>query len=961
MVNFSEIEAEILKFWEKNKIFENLLKKKPNTPSFVFYEGPPFANAKPGIHHVLVRSFKDIVIRYKTMNGYFVTRKAGWDTHGLPVEMQVEKKLGITSKPEIEKLGIEKFIKLCKENVFTYKKQWEKMTKRMGFWLDFKNAYITCDNHYIESLWWILKRIWQKGLIYKDWKVMPYCPRCGTSLSDHEVAQGYKDVEDPSIYLKFKVKSNHPLFMNSYFLVWTTTPWTLPANTALAINPNADYVLVKQNNESLILAKKRLSVLDDKYKLIEEFKGLKLKGLSYEPLFKFSKPEGKMHIVVPADFVSLDEGTGIVHIAPAFGLEDLELAKKEHLAVILNVDEQGRFKNEVEPYAGRFVKEADPSIIFDLEKRNLLYKKETIKHSYPFCWRCDTPLLYYAKDSWYIKTTAVVAKMLDENKKINWHPSYIKHGRFGNWLKENIDWAISRERYWGTPLPIWVCNCGNLKFIGSLKELKHSSINPLDEKTIDLHRPYVDFIYLKCEKCGKKMSRVPDVIDCWFDSGSMPFAQNHWPFEQVKNKNVDGLSDKDIKNLIKLIPFPADFIAEGIDQTRGWFYTLLAVSTLLGFGAPFKNVICLGLVLDEKGKKMSKSKGNVVYPEDVFEKYGADAARMYFYLNPIGETIRFSEKEIQEVFRKFILTLYNCLIFYKTYRPFVQNETNNHPLSILDQWINSRLNDLILNIRNLLESYEINKAARLLYEFVLEDLSNWYIRRSRKRKGSLFFNHFKKVLEIVALISAPFVPFIAEKIWLELGNKESVHLQKFPYADKKLIDKDLNKKMDLLRTICSQVLEIRAKLKLKVRQPLNLLEIENANLKDKRLLELMADELNLKQVKEVSKIKPKKGFIIGGEKIKFALDTKISTKLLEEGIVRELIRIIQDLRKKHSLRPKDLAYIFYDTNDSKLLDILSRYNKVIKEQTNSKQIIKQKLNQPQMEINGRKIKIQVKK
>jgi isoleucyl-tRNA synthetase len=963
VVDFSKLEEKILKFWQENKIFEKSLKGREGSPRFVFYEGPPFANAQPGVHHVLARAFKDAVLRYKTMRGYYVPRKGGWDTHGLPVEMEVEKKLGIKSKPDIEKMGVEKFTKACAQNIFTYKKLWEEMTERMGYWLDLKNAYITCSNEYIESVWWILKQLWDKGLIYQTFKVVPYCPRCGTSLSDHEVAQGYKETEDPSVFVKFEIRNSK--FENVNFLVWTTTPWTLPANVALAVNPEFKYVKAKVGDEILILAKEQLSVLDKNYKILKEFKGKELVGLRYEPLFEVSNAP---YHVVGADFVSLDEGTGIVHIAPAFGVEDMELAKKENLPVILNVNGEGKFKQEVRNWAGKFVKEADPEIIKDLEKRGFLYKKGTVAHSYPFCWRCDTPLLYYAKNSWYIKTTTVKSKMLDNNKKINWIPHYIKDGRFGNWLKENVDWTISRERYWGTPLPIWKCEkCNHAICVGSIKELENlikskEQRAKIKELLRDLHRPYIDGITFLCQKCGGEMRRVPEVLDCWFDSGSMPFASHFAETPRDRRGNI--------KKIVKsTIPFPADFIAEGIDQTRGWFYTLLAISTLLDLGPAYKNVISLGLVLDEKGQKMSKSKGNVILPMEILGKYGADAVRLYFYLSPLGETLRFSEKDLAEVFRKFIITLYNSFIFYQTYADSSSLQPAITP-SILDKWILSKLNQVIAEMSDAMEKYNITKSARLLYDFVLDDISNWYIRRSRKRQTSNFFQTLGRVLLGTCRLAAPFVPFISEEIYQQLSdtNKRlaaSIHLEDWPEVETKLIDKELNKNMDLVRKICELGLAARAEAKIKVRQPLSELRIKSYELKDKELLDLIKDELNVKEVKELES----EGVKELGENwvtkeddgIKIALNVQITPYLKQEGMAREIVRHIQEIRKRKGFKPTDYIIIFWQTDDRELLDVMKKFGEKIGRETRSelRQGIKIKDEGEEVVVEGKRLMIEV--
>ncbi len=892
-MDFPQIEEKILKFWKEKKIFEKSLKKTKKGKRFVFFEGPPFANGLPGIHHLLSRAFKDVILRYKTMQGFSVERKAGWDTHGLPTEMEAEKKLGIKSKKDIEKIGIKKFIETCQNSVFTYKKEWEDFTERIGFWLDLKNAYITCSNDYIESLWWILKKIWEKGLLYQDYKVVPYCPRCGTSLSSHEVAQGYKKISEPAIFLKLKIKNKKSKTQiknkkfNTFLLVWTTTPWTLPANVALAVNPKFIYAKVKVNNEYLILAKERFKACGVKGKIVEEIKGKKLLELEYEPLFDFMKTEKPAFKVVAGDFISTEEGTGIVHIAPAFGEEDMEVGKQNDLPILITVNEDGTFKKEVKPWAGKFVKDADPEITASLQKRNLLYKKELYEHDYPFCWRCDSPLLYYAKTSWFIKMSGLRKKLLENNKKINWIPDYLKDGRFGEWLREVKDWNLSRERYWGTPLPIWQCEkCDKQICVGSLNELKKLQVTSY--KLQDLHRPSIDKATFKCEKCGGLMRRIPEVVDCWFDSGSMPYAQWHYPFE-----NKEKIDKKNF--------FPADFICEGIDQTRGWFYTLLAVSTLLNLGPAYKNVISHGIVLDAKGQKMSKSKGNVVWPKDVIDKFGADSARFYFYtINPAAEPKRFDFKDVQEISRRFLGTLWNSYLFFSTYtdKKF-KPQKNFSPKNLLDKWIVSQFQNLCQQIIENLDKYYVVEATRLFEDFV-DDLSNWYIRRSRKRfqrpetkeiKEEASQTLYYVLLKLTKLI-APFTPFIAEELYQKLnGAEKSVHLCDYPEPDKKLINSDLEEKMEQVREVVTQSLGLRAEAGIRVRQPLKELRIRNQELrKAKGLLDLIKDEVNVKK-------------ITFGEEIE--LDTKITKELKEEGVAREVIRHIQALRKKAGLKPKD--------------------------------------------------------
>ena len=910
-MNLPQLEEKILKFWQKNKIFEKSLEKTKKGPKFIFYEGPPFANGLPGIHHLLSRALKDVILRYKTMRGFYVKRKAGWDTHGLPTEISAEKSLKIKSKKEIEN-NIGKFIEECKNNVFTYKKEWEEFTERIGFWLDLENAYITCSNDYIESLWWILKQIWEKGLLYQDYKVVPYCPRCGTSLSSHEVAQGYKTISEESIYVKFPVKGEK----NTYFLVWTTTPWTLPGNVAIAINSKFIYVKVRIDNEYLILAKDRLNILGKEYEIIEEIKGKDLLGLKYEPLYKFTKPEKKAWFVISGAFVSLEDGTGLVHIAPAFGEEDMLVGKENDLPVLLNIDEEGNFETEVRNWAGMFVKDADPLIIKDLDERGLLFRSEIYTHEYPFCWRCDSPLLYYAKESWFIKTTAIRGKLIENNKKINWVPDYLKEGRFGEWLRGVKDWNLSRERYWGTPLPIWQCEkCHGKIFIGSIEELTKKAGGSLGIK--NLHRPYIDKIILKCD-CGEKMKRVPEVIDCWFDSGAMPFAQWHYPFE---NKNLIDNGEF----------FPADFICEGIDQTRGWFYTLLVVSILLGFGFSYKNVIANGIVLDAKGQKMSKSKGNVVNPLDVVGNYGADVARFYFYtVNPVAENKRFDFKDIQSLYRKFFDTLINSQKFFITYKEKNFNPRENFKSSsLLDKWIISYLENVNSRVVERLESYDIVGAARLLEGFV-DNLSNWYIRRSRKRfqkpetekeKERASQTLYYVLLKLIKLL-APFTPFISDSLYRDLGGKEeSVHLESYPVVEKDLIDGKLEEKMEKTRKIVARALAERAAASIKVRQPLSKLKIKNEKLKiNDELINLIKEEVNIKEIFFDSKIKKE-----------VELDTRITPELREEGIIREIIRQIQELRKQAGLKPKDKISIQYFASEKLNKILVKQKNYILKE------------------------------
>lgn len=1285
-------EEAILKFWEENKIFEKSITQRPESKEFIFYEGPPTANGKPGIHHVLARSFKDVICRYKTMRGFRVERKAGWDTHGLPVELQVEKELKISSKPEIEKYGIEKFNKKCRASVWEYKDDWEKLTKRIAFWLDLEHPYITYSNEYIESVWWILSEIYKKGLLYEGHKVVPYCSRCGTGLSSHEVAQGYKKIKDTSVYVKFKLKyragktgrgvgaliyndkgeillvnrnekgrritwalpggkveanetfenalrrevteelgvavesaepfnakpdifegrlyetvcykvkfkgepkimvegeldklkwfslddlpeidyppsrdaietykknknifyfdiNNSRALVSVYALVWTTTPWTLPGNVALAINKDIKYVMVKAGNDFYILAKDRIEAVfgNKEYEIVNEINGKDLLGLEYEQLFNFVRPDKPAFKVVAGDFVTTQDGSGIVHIAPAFGEDDMNVAKENNLPVLMTVNLQGKFTDEITPWAGKYVfrEETNKEIINELNERGVLFKKEEIEHDYPFCWRCGTKLIYYAKKSWFIKMTDPEIKktLIENNKKINWIPEYIKEGRMGEWLREIKDWALSRERYWGTPLPIWKCyKCKNIEVVNSIDDLRaktskkimkiiflrhgesgknieginsdslekyplteegikhaekvasklkdngidiiitspvlrtmqtaeiinkklkvevitnnlvteykygswndkakkyllendelyrnykkidnpaekynfvhggdgesraqmeirikefvdfclekypgknilvvgHGGLNGIfkrvlsgisisdffvaenalgyceseiyyvDEKgrEFNLHRPYIDEITFKCEKCGGEMKRVTDVIDCWFDSGSMPFAQVHWPFAQNQKPKTKGQKLSLPEN------FPADYISEAIDQTRGWFYTLLAISTLLGKGAPYKNVITYGHILDAKGQKMSKSKGNVVDPWEVADKYGIDVLRWYFYtVGGPGEPKRFDFKDLTEVQNKFFRAYWNSYLFFKTYgkekKPASakQGEFSEKAksLNLLDKWIISRLNETISEATKLLDNYDIIRSARLIGNFV-DDLSNWYIRRSRDRmrnEKSAATWTLSLVLSELTKLTAPFAPFISEEIYRDIKIDdclESVHLSDWPKTDKELIDEKLNDEMEIVREIVSIGLLLRANAKKRVRQPLQKLEVENKKWKvGDNLLDLIRDELNVKEVLFVEKIKANNHQVsiagVWGQRgeIKIALDIEVTDELREEGITRDIIRLIQTMRKDLGLTKENIIEIYYAPNVA-LDKLFKKWGKYIKTKTLAKSI-----------------------
>ena len=852
-VNLVKLEEKTLSFWNKNKIFEKSLKKTEGGKRFVFYEGPPTANGAPGVHHVLSRVYKDIFPRFKTMKGYYVSRKAGWDTHGLPVELEIEKKLGINSKDEIEKIGIEKFNRLCRESVMKYEEEWKKLTERIGFWLDMDNAYFTFKNEYIETVWWILKNIWDKDLLYEGHKIVPYCPRCGTPLSSHEIAQGYKEVEDYSAIVKFELADRK----NTYLLVWTTTPWTLISNVAAAVSADSTYMEVEYEGQNLILVKDLVGTLlgeDRPYRKVAEYKGSELVGTPYKPVYDYADGNGKAFHIISGDFVSTGEGTGIVHIAPAFGEDDMKVGRENELPVVQMVNQEGHFLDRVEKFSGMNIEDANPKIISDLKERGLVFEIKKFKHSYPFCWRCDTRLIYYAKKSWYIATTKIKDDLMASNEEVNWYPAHIKHGRFGNWLENNVDWALTRERYWGTPLPIWEDKDGHKLCIGSKADLeKYGKDIPAD---LDLHRPYVDNIILTCPECGKDMKRVKDVIDVWFDSGSMPYSQHHYPFE---NKEIFEES------------YPADFICEAIDQTRGWFYTMLAISTLLNKKASFKNVLVLGLINDEKGQKMSKSKGNVIKPWDILNKQGADALRWYFFTGVSPWTPKnFSEKAIDEVIRKFILTLWNTYSFFVIYAKIDKFNPYEHDLPVaereeIDRWIISELNRTIKEVDRLLEDFNVTDSGRMIQDFVYM-LSNWYVRRSRRRfwkseedkdKISAYLTLYECLVTVTKLL-APYIPFISEALYqnlvVNLGKgAESVHLEDFPTGDGTLIDEDLSFKMNNARRVVGLGRAVRSKINIKTRQPVQKVSIYfNGNEKVKESInhfkEVILSELNVKEI-----------------------------------------------------------------------------------------------------------------
>lgn len=990
-INYSEVEKSILKFWEENKIFERSVSSREGKPQFTFFEGPPTANGRPGIHHVLARTLKDAFCRYKTMTGYQVRRKAGWDTHGLPVEIEVEKQIGIKHKDEILDYGVEKFNKACRESVWKYKTEWEQLTREMGYWVDLDHPYVTFENNYIESVWWALKQYFDGKMIYKGYKIQPYCPRCETPLSSHEVALGYKDVKDPSVYVKMKVKDDS----NTFFLVWTTTPWTLISNVALAVHPEIEYVKVellhtegeetKPTGQFLILAKARLEVLKEKYSIVADFKGKDLLGKEYERIYNYHHVNEKGWYVVGAEFVTTEDGSGIVHMAPAYGEDDYQTGRKYNLPTIHPVNKSGEFDESVTDFKGMFVKDADADIIHDLKTRDILYKKEAHLHSYPHCWRCASPLLYYARDSWYIRTTEYAGKMIELNKQINWIPSEVGEGRFGNWLEENKDWALSRDRYWGTPLPIWVCEkCKKQKCVGSVEELKKGTNVP---EPLDLHKPYVDAITFECE-CGGVMNRTPELIDVWFDSGSMPFAQWHYPFE---NKEIFEKA------------YPADFISEGIDQTRGWFYTLHSIGSFL-FGKPaYKNVLVNELILDKTGQKMSKSKGNSVEPFGLIEKYGADATRWYLVSNsPVWRPTLFDQDGISEVQRKFFSTLLNTYSFFALYANIDAFDYNEPKIPIaeraeIDRWIISSLHTLVKQYKKYMDEYDLTKASRAIADFTLDNLSNWYVRRNRRRfwksdKGkdkTAAYQTLYECLDAIVKMTAPIAPFIADEVYRNLNETTtmephtSVHLSQLPEADESVVDIELEGRMEKAIKIVGIVRAMRMKSNLKVRQPLKKILLPIIDEKYKKevtaMKSVILEEINVKEIEFVSddsdivkkKAKPNfrslgrkfgkqvqvvaakikemtsaqvsglqkngtmtltvngsdfnitsddieilhedlKGWLVDSDgSIMVALDTEITPELRKEGLAREFVNRVQNLRKDSGFDVTDRIIISF--------------------------------------------------
>ncbi|MCX6152313.1 MAG: isoleucine--tRNA ligase [Ignavibacteriales bacterium] len=1011
-IGYPEIENNILEFWNKNNIFEKSVTTRSETKPFTFYEGPPTANGKPGLHHVMARTLKDLICRYKTLKGYQVHRKAGWDTHGLPVEIEVEKALGIKNKSEIKDFGIEKYNAACRDSVFKYTDMWEKMTTRMGYWLRLDDAYVTCTNEYIESVWWALKTLFDKGLIYKDYKVVPQDPKSETVLSSHELALGYRDVQDPSVYVVMPLKdSQFTKEGPTYFLVWTTTPWTLISNVALAVGSDIDYLKVKIKDEYLILAKSRLAVIDGEPEIVAEYKGHELAGQEYEPLFTYVIPNKKAYYVIEGDFVSTEDGSGIVHIAPAFGADDYEISKKYNLPMLQPVTRGGLFTSEVTDFAGQFVKDADKHIIKKLKEMGRLFKRETILHSYPFSWRNqDVPIIYYARESWFIRTTSIAKRMVDLNKTINWVPSEVGSGRFGNWLEENKDWALSRDRFWATPLPIWVSEDNDMFAVGSIDQLKEGfiekdgkriSVSELEQ--IDLHKPFVDEIFF--ERNGKIYRRTPELIDVWFDSGAMPFAQYHYPFENKKWFEEN---------------FPSDFICEGIDQTRGWFYTLHAIATMLFDSVAYKNILVNELILDKFGQKMSKSKGNTVSPFELFDKYGADATRWYLVTtSPPWKPTLFDEEGIVEVQRKFFGTLLNTYSFFALYAnidnfSFREDFIPYEERPEIDRWIISKLSSVISEYEELMDNYDVTKAARLVSSFTIDQLSNWYVRRSRRRFWKSEMNKSKlsayqtlyECLNSVVKLTSPFAPFISEEIYLNLNkvtgreNAESVHLTEF--LKPSYSEKELEEKMDIAQRVVGIARSMRAKNNLKVRQPLSKMMVavdKTMRTAINKMQEVILEEVNIKELvileddseivsksakpnfksigpkfgkkanpvanairtlgkKEIAQIEKGEtvsiqlndeeivitrddveivsteiaGWLVETEdNVTVAIDTKLDDNLLAEGLAREFVNRVQNMRKEAGLDVVDRISISFEGSEKLVNSVRSFKEYIINE------------------------------
>ena len=1020
----SEVENSLCEKFVCENILNQSIKNRDNKDNFVFFDGPATANGMPGIHHMLAKLLKDTYCKYKTMKGYRVLRKVGWDTHGLPVEVQVEKELNFNGKGDIEKYGIKEFNEKCRESVWKNEKAFKDFTNKMGQFIDLDNPYITYDNDYIETEWWILKKFFDAGLIYNGLKILPYCPRCGTGLASHEVAQGYKEITVNTVTVPFKVKNQE----NTYLLIWTTTPWTLISNVAACVNPNEKYVKCLSKGHNFIVAKKLANkVLGDEYEVVEEYIGKDLEYLEYEQYMDILKVDKKAFYVTCDEYVTMEDGTGIVHMAPAFGQDDYEVGLKYDLPVLNPVDENGCYT--AGPWKGRLVvdPELEIEIIKYLSNEDKIFKKQKMEHNYPHCWRCKTPLVYYSKPSLYIKVTDFKDKIIEANKTVNWHPAYVGEKRFGNWLENLNDWAISRNRYWGTPIPLFECSCGNKEMIGSRKELVEKAIENIDE-SIDLHRPYVDDVHIKCPKCGKKMTRIKEVIDCWFDSGSMPFAQYHYPFE---NKTL-------FEN-----QFPADFISEGIDQTRGWFYSLLVISTFIMGKSPYKNVLVNDLITDKFGHKMHKSKGNAVEPFSVIEKYGADPIRWYMlYTSPVWTPLRFDEDGVKEIQSKFFSTLKNTYTFFQMYANIDNIDPKEYEIKYedyeeIDKWLISKYNKLVRNVTDYMDNYDMTSSVREIQNFVIEDLSNWYIRRNRKRFWSSINDTSKltvykvtyDVLCGVCKLIAPFTPFISEEIYTKLTKEKSVHLTDYPISDKKLINEKIETRMDLVKDIIGLGRNLREEVKIKVRQPISkaLIDYKNKKLIND-LVDLIKEELNVKEVKFIKDaenymnftVKPnfkEVGKVFGplikefqtkllslsisdinqlknGEVIKMTLsdkeyeitkdmvdirtdskegfnvasnasnyiilNTELTNELIMEGIARELISKVQNLRKTKDFDIEDRITLYYN-GDDEVTEAIKMYEDFIKNETLSLNIEVKFNLATEVDLNGHMIQIDVEK
>ena len=1004
------IELEIAKEWENEDILKKCIDNRKDCENFVFYDGPATANGMPGLHHMMAKFLKDTFCKYKTMQGYRVLRKVGWDTHGLPVELQVEKELGFNSKKDIEEYGIEEFNKKCKESVWKNEKAFSDLTKEMGQFIDLEHPYVTYDNNYIETEWWILKKFFDEGLFYEGHKILPFCTRCGTGLASHEVAQGYKEVTANTVIVPMKKKDE-----DVYFLVWTTTPWTLISNVALCVNPKELYILAESRGTKFIVAKALANkVLGDDYTVLEEYSGKNLEYMEYEQLIPSLKVDKKAFFVTVADYVTMDAGTGIVHIAPAFGQDDYNVGKRYDLPVLNPVGEDGCYTEGL--WKGRNVFEVDIDVIKYLKENDKLFKKEKIKHDYPHCWRCGTPLLYYAKPSYYLEVTKLKDQVVKNNNGVNWYPSFVGEKRFGNWLLNMNDWAISRNRYWGTPLPLWRCSCGHMEMIGSRKELVAKSIEEIDE-SIDLHRPYVDNVHITCPDCGKEMSRVKEVIDCWFDSGSMPFAQYHYPFE-----NKELFEEQ----------FPANFICEGIDQTRGWFYTLLLISTFVTGKAPYKNVLVNDLLLDKFGKKMSKSKGNIVEPFTTMKKYGADTIRFYLpYVSPVWSPIKFDDDGLKEVYSKYLSTFKNAYSFFEMYANAdkIDPREYNIPVAkrdLTDRWLLSKLNHMVKDVTEGYEKYDLNIVVHKIVDFINDDFSNWYIRSNRRRfwaselteaKKAVYLTTYETLLTL-AKITAPVTPYISEEIYQNLTGKTSVHLEDFPKVDEELLSKDLEQRMELVRDICSLGRNAREDAAIKVRQPLNFMILP---LVDEAVIEdfesIIKEELNIKEIvykddmteymdyivkpnfkvvgkvfgpkmkdfqeavskldiNDVNKIKAgyfkmnflgeeidvtedmilttlknKKGYCAASNgKTSIVLDTSLTEDLILEGLAREVVRKVQSLRKEADFVITDHINLYYH-GDEMFDKMLESYDEYIKNETLADSLVEDQNIEKDMELN----------